>query len=300
MNFQNITSELNLIPLDQKRTGFTRFISSWLYKGDQTYLIDVGPSASAPVLLDALETLKIRHLDGILLTHIHLDHAGGIREISGRFPETPIICHPKAIQHLADPTALWAGSLKTLGKIAELYGPMGPVPEAILRDGTRYENPAVEVLVTPGHAPHHLSFKIGPYLFAGEAGGVILDLPDGSEYLRPATPHRFILEISIESLDALIRIPHQWICFGHYGECRRTPGILHAHREQLYFWKKVIKNEMERNAGEDLVSRCLDRLLAEDSRLQGWALISSEIRQREKYFLGNSIRGYIGYLERDR
>jgi integrase len=102
-----ISPDLHLIPLDQKLTGFVSFIGAWLYQGDKTFLVDVGPAATIPDLLTALETLRIRKLDAILLTHIHIDHAGGIGHLAAQYPDTPIICHKSGIKHLADPSKQW-------------------------------------------------------------------------------------------------------------------------------------------------------------------------------------------------
>ena len=73
-----LAKNLWLIPLNYKLTGFTSFIGAWLYKGEKTFVVDVGPAATVPVLLKALDELGVRRLDAVLLTHIHIDHAGGI------------------------------------------------------------------------------------------------------------------------------------------------------------------------------------------------------------------------------
>ena len=85
---------------NQDLPGFTSFIGSWIYKGKKTFLVDVGPAATIPVLVKSLEVLEVSHLDAILLTHIHIDHAGGIGDLSLLFPDTPIVCHETGIQHL--------------------------------------------------------------------------------------------------------------------------------------------------------------------------------------------------------
>ena len=98
-----ITDDLYLLTLVPPIPGFEAFICSWLYKGDQVFIVDVGPAVTADDLITALQTLDVFGLDYILLTHIHLDHAGGIGEIAQAFPGTPIVCHPAGIPHLIDP-----------------------------------------------------------------------------------------------------------------------------------------------------------------------------------------------------
>ena len=299
MRLIEIAPELYLIPLDQDLPGFTSFIGAWIYKGKKTFLVDVGPAATVPVLVKSLESLGIRHLDAVLLTHIHIDHAGGAGDLAEFFPDVPIICHEKGIKHLADPSHLWEGSLKTLGQTAQAYGPFRSVPRKLLYDAARYQEDNVMPILTPGHAPHHVSYLLGPYLFAGEAGGVYLDIPGNGFYLRPATPPRFFLETSIKSIDALIVKKPSIICYGHFGMNEHALDMLKTHRDQLLLWEKIIKDEMV-HLGEaeevDFFKSCLQRLLKQDPFLKGFFNMGEAVKKREKGFLKNSIKGFTGYL----
>lgn len=297
MNPIAVAPKLYLIPLDQKLPGFISFIGAWLYRGEKTILVDVGPAATIPGLVKALEVLGVQRIDAILLTHIHIDHAGGISELATLFPDTPIICHESGIPHLTDPSRLWEGSLKTLGQTARAYGPIQPVPSALLYDAARFQEHNIQPILTPGHAPHHVSYLVEPYLFAGEAGGVFLDLSGGEFYLRPATPPRFFLEKSIQSIDKLLDIPHDILCYGHFGMTKKTPGLLEAHKQQLFAWADVIRRQMQINQGAEFETRCEEILLKKDPCLAAWNRLESAVQERERFFLHNSIRGYKGYLE---
>jgi glyoxylase-like metal-dependent hydrolase (beta-lactamase superfamily II) len=292
-----ITPELWLIPLDLELTGFQSFIGAWLYRGPtRTFLVDTGPAASVVRLVQVLEGLSVKRLDGILLTHVHIDHAGATGDLVERFPGTPVICHQAGIRHMADPARLWEGSLKTLGEKAVAYGPLRGVPEDLLRDAGAFEEHGVTTVPTPGHAAHHVSYRIGPYLFAGEAAGVFADLGNGSFFLRPATPPRFIYEVTVESLDRLLDTPHDTVCYGHFGATRDTPRLLRAHRDQLRQWLDTLTSVMQEVAEPDVPEAALARLLAEDPLLSTWDRLSPSVQQRERYFLKNSIRGFAGYL----
>ena len=299
MNPVKVTSDLYLIPLDQKIPGFTSFIGSWIYKGKYNILIDVGPASTVSVLAQSIKNLGISHLDAILLTHIHIDHAGGAGDMTGFFPATPIVCHKSGIKHLADPSRLWKGSLKTLGSTAEAYGEIKPVPEKLLCDAAVYRDYDVLPVLTPGHAQHHVSYFIGPYLFGGEAGGVCLDTPQNDFYLRPGTPPRFFLETALESIDSLIAKNPETICYGHFGMKKNAVKILKMHRDQLLFWKQIIADEIavkRQNDGEEFFRGCLQRLLREDNLLQSFFKMDQSVQDREKIFLINSIKGFAGYL----
>ncbi len=297
MNAIKIAQDLHLIPLDQDIRGFTDFIGVWLYQGEKTFLIDVGPAATVPHLLTILDHLKATRLDAILLTHIHLDHAGGIGDMAGAFPDTPICCHSAAMPHLADPARLWEGSLKTLGDTARAYGPIGPVPSRQLVDATVSPWRQVHPILTPGHAPHHVSYQIAPHLFAGETGGVFRSIDGHPAYLRPATPPRFFLDTALKSIDTLIDLKPETICYGHFGIRQEGTAMLKRHREQLIRWEGIIEGVMRDHRGEDPAEACLKALFREDPLLSSFSHLSDAEQERERFFLTNSIKGYVGYIE---
>lgn len=289
---------LFFLPLPLPAPGFSSFIGSWLYKKDGLcFLADPGPGASVPELCSALSRLGVGRLDFILLTHIHLDHAGGCGNLLEALGPCPVVCHPKATAHLADPARLWEGSVKTLGELARAYGQPKPVNPGLLVDATGFGEAGIRPVPTPGHAPHHVSFLFSDILIAGETGGVYVDQGGGLVYLRPATPPRFFFETSMESLDILARTPHRIYCYGHTGAVESSAGLLAAHREQLIFWEQEIRRVLAESPS-DPVEASLSRLLAEDPRLAGFSKLSPEDRERERYFLSNSIRGFTGYLAR--
>lgn len=108
---------LTCIDLDQPSLeGFRQFISCWLYQDEKLcFVVDPGPLSTIPVLLKELQKQQVKSLDYILLTHIHIDHAGGTGELLRTFPQTKVICHPNGIKHLIAPEKLWAGSKKFSG-----------------------------------------------------------------------------------------------------------------------------------------------------------------------------------------
>lgn len=285
-----------LLEIDQQLLGFHRFIGSWLYTGDINLIVDVGPANSAQSLIHTLIDLDIDRIDYVLLTHIHLDHAGGLSQFLEHFPMARVVCYDRGIKHLLEPSSLWEGSRKALGEIAEGYGPPEPVKEEFFVPHTETHIDGLQVIETPGHAIHHLSFTYRGNLFAGEAGGNYYSLKD-TDYLRPATPPRFFMEVFVNSVDKLLALEDQHICYAHFGDATSSKQMLRRFRTQVLRWKDLIRGEV--TVGSDaLVERCVQRLLEKDLDLKAFSLMDTDTQAREKYFLSNSVKGYIGFLQK--
>jgi len=277
--------------------GFDDFINAWVVTGTPSFVVDVGPGSTADQLLRALEALGIARLDYLLLTHIHLDHAGAAGAISQRFPEARVVCHAKGIPHLVDPTQLWEGSRKVLGPVAEGYGPLDPIPSERFIAAQEFRCDGIAALLTPGHAVHHVSFLTERGLFAGEACGVHYQLGADREYLRPATPPRFFLDVALASVDGLIDKAPARMMIGHYGMVADGLELLKRHRGQLLFWENWLARIAERHsAGAELLDVCAQGLLSEDPCLAAFSAFSEPAQNRERYFLKNSINGFLGWI----
>jgi glyoxylase-like metal-dependent hydrolase (beta-lactamase superfamily II) len=295
---QKIDADLYLIPLPVPIDGFDGFVTAWLYTGGPVVLVDVGPSSGAAHLIEVLADMGIRQPDLILLTHIHLDHAGAIGAIAAAFPQTPVVCHPKAMEHIVDPQRLWEGSVKTLGDVARRYGPMTPVPAAQVVAADRLAAPGIIAIPTPGHAPHQYSYLIDDLLFAGEAGGVCISLGVDRFYMRPATPPKLHLETYLESIDHLLAHRPGRLAYGHIGLQADACARLQSHRAQLLDWRRMIQPWFAadpRNTNNGMAA-CLEYLMENDPLLSGFGELSPPAQGRERFFLMNSVRGYWGYL----
>ena len=294
-----LAPHLFLVCLTPPIDGFEDFIGAWLVKRpDVVYLVDVGPAVTAKPLIEAITTLGVNHLDYICLTHIHIDHAGAIGHLTHHFPDTPVVCHPKGTAHLVDPERLWKGTVKTLGQTGRAYGPMLPIDPSAIAQPEQVASAPFQLIDTPGHSPHHYAIADENFLFAGEAGGVCLPLPSGEMYLRPATPPRFFLETSLSSIDRLMETHPKTICYGHFGIRRDGMAMLSKHRDQLFFWKQILADQIAEKGGDpsDAVDDWVDLLLKEDPLLHGFKQLTLPVQSRERSFLVNSVKGFVGYL----
>lgn len=273
------------------------------------FLVDCGPAVAFPRIMEAVERHAAGRLDALLLTHIHTDHCGSAGSLVRAFPYLRVIAPAKGTPHLVDPSRLIASSRIVLGDLVDAYGEQLPVPGANIAAAESME--ALRSIPTPGHAPHHDAYAYhsegGVVLFPGEAAGVHLmsfsgtpDLPDGSSatpYLRPATPPRFFPTVSLASLDRLRETGATLLCYPHFG-VSADPSLLDEARAQLLLWLDVCKRRLAEDSGaaDDPLGRILPRLLEADPHLEAYSRLAPDIRERENFFIANSLRGMTGWL----
>lgn len=283
----------SLIDLDIPGLGYKRFISAWIYSGpEMTFVVDPGPACTKDILIKALREKGVEKPDWILLTHIHMDHAGGVGHLARQFPDARIVCHPKAVDHLVDPSRLWEGTRKILGQIAEIYGPMLPVArKQIITPEQISPEAGIKIIDTPGHAAHHQSYVLSDRLFVGELFGVFHNV-DGQIYLRPATPPRFIYEQFAASMERVAPETDRKVCFGHYGMHEDGAKILEIARTQLALWLDVVRKHADNPENESITAE----LMKKDPVFALIDKLPEEDKKREAYFIGNTIAGMLDYI----
>lgn len=226
--------------------------------GSHTALIESGPRSSLDRTLKGLDALGVTELDWIVVTHIHLDHAGAAGALAERFPGSRVAVHEVGAPHLRDPSKLWSSAARIYGdKMEELWGGIDPIPEDrihVLQDGDEIDlgGRTLRAIETPGHARHHHAFlddKSG-VVFTGDALGV--RLPDVG-VMRPATPPpEFNLEDAVASIRRLAELRPTAFCLTHFG--RSDQGAMASDPattcqraiEALERWAAWVKEARER------------------------------------------------------
>ncbi len=293
MNRNNLTC----IDLDQPgHEGFREFISCWLYRDDDLcFIVDPGPLSTIPHLLQELTTCGVERLDFILLTHIHIDHAGGTGALLEHFPKAQVICHPEGVRHMIAPEKLWLGSLKVLGSLAETFGEIIPVPANRIGAGERLTGSGIDLFLTPGHAPHHVCYRLDDLLVGGEVAGVRADIARGI-YMRPATPPRFMLEVALDSLDRMIALAPHFLIIAHHGLVEPAVEYLQIARRQLPLWVRGVL-ETSGDEGDARKQVLFDWLLKRDPNFANFDQLATDIQARERHFFGNTLRGMQEYAD---
>ena len=249
----------DVFQIDTRMAGYEGITAGYLIRGSRPCLVETGTAPSAPVVRDALASLGVGAADlaSVVVTHIHLDHAGGVGDIAAMYPAAEIVVHQKGARHLADPTRLMASAKMVYGDALDrLFGAMAPVPADRIRavdetgvvdlgDGRRLSSH-----YSPGHARHHVGLidSLSGDLYVGDAAGVYI--PDTGD-LRPATPPPdFDLGVALASLQLFAALAPTRLLFSHYGPAVDVPGILSRSAEELSVW--VSETRAARSAGLDL------------------------------------------------
>jgi glyoxylase-like metal-dependent hydrolase (beta-lactamase superfamily II) len=237
-----------VIQIDTLLGGWDRVTAGYLVTGDAPVLVETGSQTSVPRLLAALAELGVEpgELAGVAVTHIHLDHAGGVGDVAAAFPEAAVYVHQRGARHLVDPTRLVDSAAMVYGDLLDsLYGRLTPTPAervVVLEDGDEIVVSANRTLTTvdsPGHAKHHLALHDSDsgILFAGDAVGV--RLPDVG-ILRPATPPPdFDLDQAITSLQRFAARRPAGIALAHFGLVPDPAEILDEAEGTLRQWAEV-------------------------------------------------------------
>jgi glyoxylase-like metal-dependent hydrolase (beta-lactamase superfamily II) len=295
MEIHTISPTLKLIDLQPPIPGYERFIGAYLFCGEKKAIVDPGPASAIPQLLSALAQLKtsLNEIDYVILTHIHIDHAGGAGTALREMPRARVLAHSLALRHLIDPTRLWEASLKTLGDLALLYGRIEPVPEDRVAAATDLMTidlgggQVLEVHLTPGHAAHHMSLfdRQNGVLIAGEAAGVCVN---GA--VRMATPPPFRMDETLSSIDRLISLEPKTLCYGHFGCYGNAVERLRLARSKLLAWHEIVGSAARGGTGAEDI---LVLLRNKDRDLDYLDALSRDACRREHDLLVNTINGLL-------
>jgi glyoxylase-like metal-dependent hydrolase (beta-lactamase superfamily II) len=210
--------------IDVLHLGRDRVICAYEVDG---LIVDPGPASCVDTLIDRLGRTEPR---GLLLTHIHLDHAGATGVLCRRFPKLEVYVHESGAPHLIDPSKLLASAGRLYGDdMWELWGEVAPVPEARIRPlsgGERVDG--FRVAYTPGHASHHVCYlhEDSGDAYVGDVAGV--RIPPYDHTVAPTPPPDIDLERWLDSLHTIASWNPQSLCLTHFGQV--TDVAEHLHR----------------------------------------------------------------------
>jgi glyoxylase-like metal-dependent hydrolase (beta-lactamase superfamily II) len=292
----------NLYIVDLETGGCKKFIASYVIRTEKkVVLIETGPTNSVSNLLSSLTELKVKpeDVDTVAISHIHLDHGGGVGTLLKSLPNAKVLVHPRGISHIVEPEKLWVSSQSVLGFVSEVFGKPEPVPQdrviSMIEGAIDLgEGGKLKIVETLGHASHSLSFheSFNNGIFLGDAAGTYF--PD-FDMVSPTTPPPFYLESSIASLEKLINCRPSALYYTHFGKVNDAIRRLRGYRAQLLMWDKIMQNSVAQNKNFEEIVECV---LTEDPIMSA---LSSFLRNHKLYSktaIENSIYGFIEYVKK--
>ncbi len=288
--------------IDSQFLGFPRLSAVYFLDAMRPTLIETSGALVAEHVLEELRSAGIDDLAYVVVTHIHLDHAGAAGDILEAFPGAKLVVHPLGAKHMADPTRLHRSAERVYGITAmkEEWGYLKPIPsEAIIaaEDESTIDlgDRKLRILFTPGHAKHHLSvFDTSEgALYLGDSAGVYVE---ESNYLTPSAPPPDLDPyLACRSLEKLRRLEPEIILFTHYGPSKDPSHLLEKAEKQYIDWLGVA----ERGYAKGLGAQEIASFFEEDLDLERSSL-PSDVREKVDKLVPYQVQaeGYLTYLRR--
>ena len=220
--------------------------SVYLVAGEPGALVETGPSAQVPGILDALHSIGYdpNHITYIIPSHLHADHAGGTGYLAQQLPRSKVVAHEQGAHHLVEPSKLIAGTRQAFGEDFEAeFGPIVPVVQEqlmVVKGGETLDlgGRSLELLYTPGHTLNSMSIfeRTSRGLFCGDSLGTQVA---GRVVLPQAFPTQFDLEATLETFDRLEALNPSILYISHFGPARDVALAFRTAREVVLTWKDV-------------------------------------------------------------
>ena len=276
--------------------------------------VDVGTNDSIPYLLAALAELGVAReaVDYLLLTHVHLDHAGGAGALMRELPNARAVLHPRGAPHMIDPTRLITGSKAVYGeeRFERLYGELLPIPATrvqVVQDGERVRlgGRELQLLHTPGHAAHHYVVVDAAHdsIFSGDTFGISyrgLDTAAGP-FITPATvPTQFDPEQHLASVDRMLGFHPESIYLMHFSRVTGVPRLGEMLKAQIRAFVAMARAHADDADPHPGIRTAMLAHWVSLLRLQGSTLTPAAIEQALHGDLELNTQGLIAWLQREK
>jgi glyoxylase-like metal-dependent hydrolase (beta-lactamase superfamily II) len=236
--------------IDVHMEGKPQRMSCYYIDTSDPILIEVGPSNSFPYLISALESLGIQDIKRTAITHLHLDHVGGIGHLNEKYKENFVYVHELGLKHLPNPERLWkaVSDVYTEEWLKKNWGEIKPIPlENIkkLNDGADIKidkNRIIKALYSPGHAKHHYSFydETSGTIFMGDTLGLIY--PHGNFVQPNLPPPDFDKEVLFSTLEHIEKLELKQVAIAHFGIHSNPYELINNAKESIDLWLQFIDN----------------------------------------------------------
>lgn len=282
--------------VDTGMFGVPEYGSVYLINAERPALIDTGIGTNYEHILDMLDEVGVARTDlaNILITHVHLDHAGGAGFLAEACPNADVYIHEIGARHLIDPSGLIKGTKRAVGDQWQYYTEPKPLPEeriVELADGDTVDlsDRTLDVYHAPGHAPHQVIFHDNPndLIFAADAAGVWL--PAKETVYTPSPPPNFDLEQVLEDVELISDLDPEVLLFAHYGPGPEdVHGVLVDYREAMEEWVTSVEAKYK-ELGEE--ADVVDYFVSRNDVRDVWGT------ERAEADTAMNVRGALQYLK---
>src|SRR2546426_7664386 len=281
---------------DVRMMGVPGFGAIYLIDEEEKTLVETGTSNDCAAILGAVRGFGLRpaDIDHMIVSHIHLDHAGGAGFLLREMPRATVYVHERGLKHLVDPSRLVASAQSALGDMASEFGTMSPIsPDRLhaVKDGETLDlgGRVLRFLDSPGHAPHELTLldERNRCVYTGDAAGLYFP---GDEILIPIAPApAFDLEQNLATLRRLVELKPRALLFSHYGPHERPREAIQKQLVQYPAWSELVRRYLK-DRGEGGTTEELFRLSCAGAKAYPHDFLRRRIR--------NSVHGLTVYHER--
>jgi glyoxylase-like metal-dependent hydrolase (beta-lactamase superfamily II) len=293
--------------IDTRMHGLDGITGAFLLRDEKTALVETGPKTSVEHVLAGLEDAGVDHLDWIVVTHIHLDHAGAAGTLVQHFPEATVAVHTIGAPHLKDPAKLWSSASRIYGDAMDaMWGGIDPIPEEKIRaleDGDKIDlgGRSLQAIETPGHAYHHHAYldHATGNLFAGDALGV--RLPEVG-VMRPATPPpEWHVAKAISSIERIREIDPETVWLTHFGPHDRGANTASVAETcdraiaSIRQWEAWVKQARAETTDLDVATADVKQRARE--ALEGGVSDEMVNRMEQTTSYRMNVSGYLRYLD---
>ena len=241
-------------------SGYNGITAAYAILADRPCLVETGTATSAATVVASLAELGVGpdDLEYLVVTHIHLDHAGGVGDLAAAFPRAKVVVHERGARHLADPERLMNSARQVFGSVLDdVFGPLAATAadrivtiddsgEIDLGSGRQ-----LQAFHSPGHASHHLGLidSATGDLYVGDAAGI--HVPETGELLPGTPPPEFDLDQAVASLRLFRERQPRRLLFSHFGPVTEPTDTLQRAEEEIRAWVDAVRDSRSTNLDLD-------------------------------------------------
>lgn len=293
----------NIYLIDNQLYAIPKWGSVYLIKEEKKALIDTGPTTSASAVLEGIRKAGVspEEIDYLIVTHIHLDHAGGAGVLLKDMPQAKVVVHHKGAKHLVNPKILVNSVREAQGEeVMRLLGEVVPIEaervmpvsgDDVLKLG---EQQVLKFIDAPGHASHELCIyeSRNNGLFSGDAVGISVA---ENEVLLPVTPPpSFDLELYLNTLERLMTLKATRLYFAHFGVVNKVQESLQLAKDKLQGWDNMVSKAIK----EDGFDRAAEKFRAQlYQELEPVRKTESLYKYLTEGLVPLNVAGYIKYYQ---